>query len=127
MQGRCLAAFQWSWALTVKVVAGCEQVVEAHDGALSGARPGDVVEVMDRVMDEVAGTRLEGEVCPVTSASGSLPLLLVDLVEVLRECRGCLVQLSADGRRVLLPVSLLHGGLVLIPVWVERMILGQHQ
>jgi hypothetical protein len=117
--------------LTVKVVAGCEQVVEAHDGALSGARPGDVVEVMDRVMDrvmdEVAGARLEGEVCPVTSAPGSLPLLLVDLVEVLRECRGCLVQLSADGRRVLLPVSLLHGGLVLIPVWVERMILGQHQ
>jgi len=89
--------------------------------------PGHVPQVMHRVVNEVAAERLDGEHRSVTAPPWPAPLVAADGGEPAgQRVRGG-AELPRDLRRVLLAVPFGDRGLVLVPVRVERVVLGQHQ
>src|SRR4051794_12759458 len=86
----------------------------------------DVVQVVDRVVDEVAGERLDREPRAVAAVAGALPLLAVHRVERGGEGRRLALELRQDRRGILLAVALRDRGGVLVPVRIVRVVLGQH-
>src|SRR5580693_9191140 len=94
-----------------------------------GASPGprDVVQVMDRVVNEVAGERLDREMGAVAAAAGALPLNGGHVPETDRDSLGGFGQFTGHHDGILLAVTVSDRGGVLIPVGVQGIVLGQHQ
>jgi probable F420-dependent oxidoreductase len=89
--------------------------------------PGHVVQVMDRVVNEITAERLDGEHRAVTAPPGPAPLVAADGREPAGQGVRGGAKLPRDLRRVLLAVPVGDRGLVLVPVRVDRVVLGQHQ
>ncbi len=101
------------------------ELMELARGAVP--HPGHVVQVMPRVVDEVAPERLDGEHCAVAAPPWPAPLVVADGGEPAGQLVRGRTELPRDLRRVLLAVPVGDRGLVLVPVRVERVVLGQHQ
>src|ERR1700722_2404846 len=78
----------------------------ASAGRLGVAVAGDVEQVMDRVVDEVPGERLDREVGAVAAVTGALPLLRREGVEPGRERLGRHRNLGRHRGGILLTVAL---------------------
>ena len=87
----------------------------------------DVIKVVDRVVNEVAGERLHREAGAVAARAGALPLVTGYRREPVRDGPGRRAELVRDHERVLFPVAFRDGRLVLIPVREQRVVLGEHQ
>src|SRR6266851_2170671 len=92
-----------------------------------GAAAGDAVEMVHRVVDEVAGEGLHGEAGAVAAVAGALPLVAGHRLEAAGEGEGRLAQFGGDLGGVLLGVAVGDGGLVLVPVREQRVVLAEHQ
>src|SRR6266571_6960780 len=91
------------------------------------ALAGDVVEMVHRIVDEVAGEGLHGEAGSVAAAAGALPLGAGHALEPGGDGGRRLVQRRGDLGGVLLGVAVGDGGLVLVPVREQRVVLAEHQ
>src|SRR5438094_327030 len=82
---------------------------------------------MHRVVDEVAGEGLHGEAGAVAARAGALPLVAGHALEPARDGERRLAQRRRDLGGVLLAVAVGDGGLVLVPVREQRVVLAEHQ
>ena len=96
-------------------------------GALRARSRCHVPEVMDRIVQQVAGERVDGEDGTVASPTTSLPLRTLDAVEARRQPSSGVDQVATHLVRVLRAVVGLDGRGVLIPVLELRIVLGEHQ
>src|SRR5215469_14947193 len=96
-------------------------------GASASPGAGDVVKMMDRVVDEVPPERFDGEVRSVTAAACAMPLARGNVVEVRCDDLSCTGQLPGHNDWVLLAIAVLDCRGVLIPVGELRPVLGEHQ
>src|SRR5918997_4819629 len=96
-------------------------------GSQSGEPVLHVDEVVHRVVDEVAGERLDREPGAVAAVAGALPLLAGHAVEPVGERTGGLGDRGGDGRRLLLVVAVGDRSVVLVPVGEVGVVLGEHE
>src|SRR5262249_59937799 len=96
-------------------------------GLLGSAVPGHVVEVMDRVVDEIPCERLDGEPGSVAADAGPLPLIPGYALEPGRDGVGGRTQPGRHRGGVLLAVTVGNGRVVLVPVGVVRLVDREHQ
>ena len=82
----------------------------------SAALARDVVQMMDRVVDEVARERRDGERRSVAAGARAMPLVALHAVEALGDGRTGRLELVGDDNGVLAGVVVLEGGRVLVPV-----------
>src|SRR5579863_8387822 len=92
-----------------------------------GALAGDVVEMVDGVVDEVAGEGLDGEAGPVAAPTGPLPLACGHAGEPAGDGLCGLGQRGGDHGGILLGVAFGYGGRVLVPVREQRVVPAEHQ
>src|SRR4051812_42120104 len=83
-----------------------------------------VVQVVHRVVQQVARQGVDREDRAITAPAGAGPV--GDLREAGGQPLGGRWDLLRDGCRVLLGVLVLYGGLVLVPVGEQRVVLGEH-
>jgi hypothetical protein len=84
--------------------------------------PGDVVKMMDWVVEQVAAESRDAEAGAVAAPTGPEPLLAAHTVEAIGQCRCGRSQLRRDNGRVLLAVTRLDRPDVLVPVRVQRVV-----
>jgi SnoaL-like domain len=117
--GQALSPLQLAgFAVTVAAIA--------YGATLPAASSPDVVQVVDGVVDEVAGERRDGEGGAVTAPTGAVPLRTADGGERRGDGGRGIVQLAGDDGGVVRPVALGDGSLVLVPVGEQRVILAEH-
>src|SRR5687767_13389144 len=85
-----------------------------------------VVKMVDGVVDQISGERLDREASAVAPATRPFPRVALDGVETLRERSGICRQLSLHPLRIFLGVPLLDRGRVLVPVVVKRILFIKH-
>src|SRR4029077_9480927 len=83
--------------------------------------------MVHRVVHEVAGEGLHGEAGAVAAGAGALPLVAGHALDPARDREGRLAQRRGHLARVLLAVAVGDGGLVLVPVREQRVVLAEHQ
>jgi len=96
-------------------------------GAGSAGHAGDVVEMMNEIVDEVPREGLDREPCPVAAEAGPLPLVPGHLAEPRRDDASGVAQLSSYPGRISLRIAVCNGRGVLVPVGVARPAGRQHQ
>ena len=87
----------------------------------------DVVEMVNRVVDEIPRERLDRELRPVAPEASSLPLIAGNLLEPGRDDLGRLDQLVSHLARILVGIPAFDRGRILVPVRVARTIDSEHQ
>ena len=117
--GQALSPLQLTgFAVTVGAIA--------YGATLPAASSPDVVQVVDGFVDEVAGERRDGEGGAVTAPTGAVPLRTADGGERRGDGGRGIVQLAGDDGGVVRSVALGDGGLVLVPVGEQRVVLAEH-
>jgi len=78
----------------------------------------DVVEMVNRVVDEIPRERLDRELRSVAAEASSLPLIAGNLLEPGRDDLGRLDQLVSHLARILVGIPAFDRGRILVPVRV---------
>src|SRR3984885_14523058 len=95
--------------------------------ATSGHRwppsPADVVQVMDRIVNQVPGEAVDGEPGAVAARTSTLPLRVGEPGKTIGDAMGGLGQLAGDHGGILVLVVVRDRGRILVPVGEDGIVL----